>query len=133
MLDSPQAKKKAHRMDIQKNQEPNLAAYKIDWFNSTSAKNKCLKHTSKNNLPVTQEEQITFLLNKYQTSDIKTALADTIGKVSTAARKNFYSLPHCKDKLICSFLELIYKRKSIMIDNSKDSFQQVDLSPNSET
>jgi hypothetical protein len=123
VLDSPQAKKKAHRMDILKNQEPKLVAYEVDWFNSTSTKNKCLNHTSKNNLPVTQEEQITFLLlNKYQTSDIKTAFADAIGKVGTAARKFFYPLPHHKDKLIHSFLELIYNGKSIMIDNSKDSF-----------
>ncbi len=123
VLDSLQAKKKAHRMDILKNQEPKLAAYEVDWFNSTSTKNKCLKHTSKNNLPVTQEEQITFLLNKYQTSDIKTAFADAVGKVSTAARKFFYPLPHCKNKLICCFLELIYDGKSVMIDNSKDSFR----------
>ncbi len=68
ILDSPQAKKKAHRMDILKTQEPKLAAYEVDWFNSTSTKNKCLKHTSKHNLPVTQEGQITFLLNKYLTS-----------------------------------------------------------------
>jgi hypothetical protein len=123
VLDSPQAKKKAHRMDILKNQEPKLAVYEVDWFNSTSTKNKCLKHTSKNNLPVTQEEQITFLLNKYQTSNIKMAFADAIGKVGTAMRKFFYPLPHHEDKLICSFLELIYNRKSIMIDNSKDSFR----------
>jgi hypothetical protein len=109
-------------MNILKNQEPKLAAYKVDWFNSTSTKNECLKHTSENNLPVTHEEQITFLLNKYQTSDIKTAFADAIGKVGTAARIFFYPLPHRKDKLICSFLELIYSGKSIMIDNSKDSF-----------
>jgi hypothetical protein len=106
-------------MDILKNQEPKLAAYKVDWFN----KNECLKHTSKNNLPVTQEEQITFLLNKYQISNTETAFADAIGKVSTAATKIFYPLPYHKDKLICSFLELIYDGKSIMIDNSKDSFQ----------
>jgi hypothetical protein len=122
MLDSPQAKKKAHCMDILKNQEPKLAAYKVDLFNSTSTKNECLKHTSKINLPVTQEKQITFLLNKYQTSNIKTAFADAIGKVGTAARF-FYPLPHRKDKLIRSFLELIYDGKSIMIDNSKDSFR----------
>ncbi len=108
-------------MDILKNQEPKLAAYKVDWFNSTSTKKKCLKHTLENNLPVTQEEQITFL-NKYQTSDIKVAFADAIGKVGTAARNFFYTLPHHKDKLICSFLELIYDGKSIIIDNSKDSF-----------
>ncbi len=73
-------------MDILKNQEPKLAEYEVYWFNSTSTKNKCLKHTSESNLPVTQEEQITFLLNKYQTSDIKTVFADAIGKVGTAAR-----------------------------------------------
>jgi hypothetical protein len=123
VLDSPQAKKKAHHMDILKNQKPKLAAYEVDWFNSTSTKNEYLKHTSKNNLPVTQEEQIPFLLNKYQTSNIKMAFADAIGKVGTAARKFFYPPPHCKDKLIHSFLELIYDRKSIMIDNSKDSFR----------
>jgi hypothetical protein len=86
VLDSPQAKKKAHRMNILKNQEPKLVAYKVDWINSMSTKIKCLEHTSKNNLPVTQEEQITFLLNKYQTSDIKMAFADAIGKVGTAAK-----------------------------------------------
>ncbi len=118
-------------MDILKNQEPKLAAYEVDWFNSMYTKNECLKHTSKNNLSVTQEEQRTFLLNKYQTSNIKMAFADAIGKVGTAARKFFYPLPHCKDKLIRSFLELIYKRKSIMIDDSKDSFRYVNLSPNS--
>jgi hypothetical protein len=104
-------------------QEPKLAAYDVDWFNSTSTKNECLKHTSDKNLPVTQEGQLTFLLDKYQTSQIKTAFADVIGKVSTAARKAFYPLPHRKDKRIYSFLELIYNGKSIMINNSKDSFR----------
>ncbi len=104
-------------------QEPKLAAYNIDWFNSTSTKNKCLKHTSDKNLPVTQEGQLTFLLDKYQTSKIKMAFADAIGKVGTATRKAFYPLPHHKDKLIRSFLELIYDGKSIMIDNSEDSFR----------
>jgi hypothetical protein len=103
-------------------QEPKLAAYNIDWFNSTSTNNKCLKHTSDKNLPVTQEGQQTFLLDNYQTSEIKMAFADAIGKVCSAARKPFYPLPHCKDKLICSFLELIYDGKSIMINNSKDTF-----------
>jgi hypothetical protein len=79
-----------------------------------------LKHTSDKNLPVTQEGQLTFLLDKYQTSEIKTAFADAIGKVGTATRKAFYPLPHRKDKLIHSFLELIHDGKSIMIDNSKD-------------
>ncbi len=36
--------------------EPKLAAYDIDWFDSTSTKNECFKHTSTNNVPSTQEE-----------------------------------------------------------------------------
>jgi hypothetical protein len=127
VLDSPdnqsQTKIKAHRIESMMKQEPKLAAYNIDWFNSMSTKNEYLKHTSNKNLPVTQEGQLTFLLDKYQTSKIKTAFADAIGKVGTAARKAFYPLPHHKNKLIRSFLELIYDGKSIMIDNYKDSFQ----------
>ncbi len=103
--------------------EPKLAAYDIDWFDLTSTKNECLKHSSTNNVSSTQEEQLTFLLCKYQASDIKTAFADAIGKVGKAARKAFYPLPLCKEKLISNFLELIYNGKSIMVDNSKDSFR----------
>ncbi len=112
VLDSPdnqsQPKKKANCIKSMMKQEPKLAAYSVDWFNSTSNKSEWLKHTSNKNLPVTQEGQLTFLLDKYQTSEIKMVFADAIGKVGTAARKAFYPLPHCKDKLIRSFLELIY-------------------------
>jgi hypothetical protein len=52
-----------------------------------STKNECLKHTSNKNLSVTQEGQLTFPLDKYQKSEIKTAFADAIGKVSTATKK----------------------------------------------
>jgi hypothetical protein len=82
-----------------------------------------LKHTSSKNLPVIQEGQLTFLPSKYQASNIKTAFADAIGKVGKAARKDFYPLPFCKEKLISCFLELIYDGKSIMVDDLKDSFR----------
>jgi hypothetical protein len=103
-------KKKTQRVES-KAKESKLAAYDIDWFNSTSTQNECLKHSSSTNLPSTQEEQLTFLLSKYQASDIKTAFADAIGKVGRAAGNVFYPLPLCKEKLISSFLELIYGGK----------------------
>jgi hypothetical protein len=65
-----------------------------------------------------------FLLSKFDASEIKTEFADAIGNVFKAARKVFYPLPWRKEKLIKSFLELIYNGKSIMVDNSKDSFRQ---------
>jgi hypothetical protein len=113
---------KIHRIKSMMNEEPKLVEFNIDWFKSTLITNKCLKHTSGKNLPVSQEGQLTNLLGKYQTSEIKMAFADAIGKVSTATRKAFYPLPLCKEKLISSFLELIYDGNSIMVDNSKDSF-----------
>jgi hypothetical protein len=82
-----------------------------------------LKHTSEKNVPVSQEGQLTFLLGKYQTSKIKTAFADAISKVRTATRKAFYPLPLREEKLMNSFLELIYDGKFIMVDNPKDSFR----------
>jgi hypothetical protein len=97
--------------------------YKVDWFDSSATKNKCVKHTSIKNLPDTQEGQLTFLLGKFETSEIKTAVADAICKVGKPARTAFYPFFLRKDKLSRSFLELIYNGKSIMVDNSKDSFQ----------
>jgi hypothetical protein len=120
--DNNKPKTKTQRVES-KAKEPKLAAYDIDWFDSTSIQNKCLKHTSSTNLPSTQEEQLTFLLSKYQASNIKTAFADAIGKVGRAARKVFCPLPLCKEKLVSNFLELIYDGKSIMVDNLKDSFR----------
>jgi hypothetical protein len=128
ILDSPdnhrtsKPKKKAHRIESMMNEELKLEACNIDWLNSTLTKKECLKHTSEKNLPDSQEGQLTFLLGNYQTSEIKTAFADVIGKVGTDTRKVFYPLPLCKEKLMSSFLELIYNGKSIMVDNSKDSF-----------
>jgi hypothetical protein len=115
-------KKKAHRIESMMNEEPQLVAYNIDWLNFTLTKSKCLKHTSEKNLPVSQEGQLTFLLGIYQTSEIKTAFVGAIGKVGTAARKACYPLPLHKEKLMSIYLEF-YDGKSIMVDNSKDSFR----------
>jgi hypothetical protein len=106
-----------------KYQEPKLAAYDVEWFDSSATKIKCLKHTTIKNLPDTQEGQLLFLVSKFKASEIKTAFADAIGNVGKAARKVFYPIPMRKEKLIRSFLELIYEGKSIMVDNSKDSFR----------
>ena len=103
--------------------EMKLAAYDIDWFNPSATMIECNKYTNIKNLPVTQEGQLTFLLSKFETTDIKTAFADTIGKVGTPARIAFYPLPFRKDKVIRSFLELIYDGRSIIIDDSKDAFR----------
>ena len=100
-----------------------LAAYEIDWFNASTTIIECQKYTNIKNLPITHEGQLIFLLSKFETNDLKTAFADTIGKVGTPARIAFYPLPFRKDKVIRSFLELIYDGRSIIVDDSKDAFR----------
>jgi hypothetical protein len=82
-------KKKAHRIKSMVNEEPKLAAYNVNWLNSTLTKNKYLKHTSEKSLPVSQERQLTFLLGKYQSSEIKMTFVDAIGNVGTVQEKLF--------------------------------------------
>ena len=108
---------------IKQETKTKMAAYEIDWFDPSATIIECLKHTNIDNLPVTQEGQLTFLLSKFETIDLKTAFAYTIGKVGPPARSAFYPLPFRKDKVIRGFLELIYDGRSIIVDDSKDAFR----------
>ncbi len=72
-----------------KYQEQKLAAYDVDWFDLSATKNKCIKHTSIKNLPDTQEGQLTFLLGKFETSEIKTAFADAIRQSRQTSKNGF--------------------------------------------
>ncbi len=100
-----------------------MAAYDIDWLDSSATNNKCLKYAHIKKLPSTQEGKLSFLLSKFETSDIKTAFADAIGRVGKPAKRVFYPLPFRKEKLVKGFLELISSKNSIMFDHSKDSFR----------
>lgn len=100
-----------------------LAAYDVDWLDPSATMKECLKHTNIKNLPLTQEKQLTFLLGKFETTDLKVAFTEMIGKVGAPARKAFYPVPLRKDKVIQRFLELIYDGRSIIIDESKDAFR----------
>jgi predicted DNA-binding protein with PD1-like motif len=74
-------------------------------------------------LPSTQEGKLSFLLSKFETSDIKTAFANAIGRVGKPAKMVFYPLPPRKEKLVKGFLELISAENSIMVNRSKNSFR----------
>jgi hypothetical protein len=103
--------------------EEKLAAYDIDWFNPSATLIEHYKYTNDKNISVTQDEHLSFLLSKFETSDIKTAFADTVGKLGKPARDAFYPLPLRRDKVIRNFLLLIYDGRSIIVDDSKDGFR----------
>ena len=106
-----------------KKNNPKLAAYDIDWLDSSATINECLKYTNIKKLPSTQEGKLSFLLSKFETSDIKTAFANAIGRVGKPAKMVFYPLPPRKEKLVKGFLELISAENSIMVNRSKNSFR----------
>ena len=112
----------------QKQNNPKLAANEIDWLDSLATNNECLKYAHIKKLPSTQQGKLSFLLSKFEMSDIKTACTDAIGRIGKPAKTVFYPLPLCKEKLVKSFLELISGKDSIMVDHSKDSFRWVMLS-----
>jgi phage FluMu gp28-like protein len=98
-----------------------LSAYEIDWLDPKTTQIEILKYLSIKNLPPTQEQKLTFLLEKYQASDIKTAFADLIGRIGDPARKAFYPPPTHKDKLIKNFLNLICNARSVIVDRLENS------------
>jgi hypothetical protein len=85
-----------------------------------------MKYLKKNeDLPCTQEDQLSFLLNKFSLSDLKTAFAIATTKADKSAMKVYYPLPNAKKKIIAIFLGLVFDRRSIMGDVSKDTYRSV--------
>jgi hypothetical protein len=75
-----------------------LLTYEINCFDSVAIFAKYKKYLKvKENPPSTQEAQLSFLLNQFQATDIKSAFANTIGKVGSEAQTIFYPLPLCKE------------------------------------
>ena len=82
---------------------------------------KYLKHSV--DLPLNEELQLTFLLNKFQANDIQASFYQLIGKVGGVAASTFLPMAMRKKKLIDEFLCLIYDHKSMMINTDKNSYR----------
>jgi hypothetical protein len=74
-----------------------LQSYKIDWFNPQVMSSKCLKYLKKNkSIPTTHNKQLLFLMNTFETAQIKLSFSNVIGKIGHTATQLFYPLPGCK-------------------------------------
>jgi hypothetical protein len=97
--------------------------YLIDFCDPVDVKSKCLKYLlDASDLPVSQESQLTFLLNNRKVKDIQMAFIKLITIVGGAATTAFLPMPSTKAKLVKDFLCLIYNHKSMMIDTDETSY-----------
>ena len=108
----------------QKYEEQKFDLYSIDWTESDKLRHEAMKY---DNIPedivLTQENVIRFLVNESKTPIIKSAFSLLIGKVGTTAIKVFMPIPTKRDRLIEEFLVLIFNIKSIMVDTEEHEFR----------
>jgi hypothetical protein len=96
----------------------------INFFDFTITKHECFKYLKSNKeLPRTQEDQLRFLFNQFSFSDLKTAFTIASTTLDKNAMKVYYPIPYTKKKLMTSFLGLVFDRRSIMADVSKNTYR----------
>jgi hypothetical protein len=97
--------------------------YLINFCDPSDVKSKCLQYLAdESDLLLSQESQLTFLLNNLKVKDIQMAFIKLITIVGGAATTAFFSMPSMKAKLVKDFLCLIYNHKSMMIDTDETSY-----------
>jgi hypothetical protein len=100
--------------------EPDL----IDFIDPEDVKSECLKYlTDVDNLPCGQENQLSFLVNKFKPRDIQMAFIKLITIVGGSAPKAYLPIATTKSQIVKDFLCLIYYHKSMMINTVKTSYR----------
>jgi hypothetical protein len=63
------------------------------------------------------------LASQFKPVDIKVAFSVLIGKVGGSAHTAFYPLPSQRAKVSESFLELVFKEKSMLVETATKQFR----------
>ncbi len=96
----------------------------INFCNSGQVKTESLKYIKNAaDLPIDQQSQISFLVRKFNSSDVIVAFSMLIGKVVGAAPMALFPLPTKKEDLIQKILCLIYDTKSMMINIEEECYR----------
>jgi hypothetical protein len=118
------AAKKKLKFSPQSNNGPKKQAFLLNFCDRDEVKIECLKYVKHEaDLPINQENQLTFLLNQFQVRDIQASFYKLIGEVGGVASSAFTPMSSQKKKLISEFLRLIYDHKSMLIDTDELSYR----------
>ena len=98
--------------------------YLINFIDPKDVKSKCLKYlTDADDIPRGQENQLSFLVNKFKPRDIQLSFIKLITIIGGSALKAFLPIATTKSQIVKNFLCLIYDHKSMMIDTVKTSYR----------
>ena len=102
-----------------------LKCIAIDWLNQDAIKKEVPKYVKFDvDVPLTQEDQLEMLMEKFSLADLKSAYFVMMGKVGIEDPSGII-LPNnaCKETVISSFISLIYNHRCMMYDYKENAFR----------
>jgi hypothetical protein len=102
-----------------------LKCVTINWLNQDATKNEVCKYVKFDvDVPLSQEDQLEMLMDKFSLAELKEAYFVTMGKVGIEDPSEIV-LPNnaCKEMVISSFISLIYDHCCMMYDYTENAFQ----------
>jgi hypothetical protein len=102
-----------------------LKCITINWLNQDATKKEVCKYVKFDvDVPLTREDQLEILMEKFSLADLKSAYFVTMGKVGIEDPSGI-SLPNnaCKETVISSFISLIYDHRCMMYDYTENAFR----------
>jgi hypothetical protein len=102
-----------------------LKCVTINWLIQDATKKEVCKYVKFDvDFPLTQEDQLEMLMEKFTLADLKSAYFVTMGKVGIEDPSEII-LPNnaCKETVISSFISLIYDHRCMMYDYTENAFR----------
>ncbi len=99
--------------------------FAINWLNQDATKKEVCKYAKFDvDVPLTQEDQLEMLMEKFSLADLKSAYFVTMGKAGIEDLSEII-LPNNarKETVISSFISLIYDHRCTMYDYTENAFQ----------
>jgi hypothetical protein len=94
-----------------------LPAYRINWLSIKDIRCKLKKYSNEDKTGKKIKEDLSSLLSKFSTSEIRFALVATLAKLELDIK----DLPVRKNKLIELFSQLIFDNMSILVNSTKSA------------
>jgi hypothetical protein len=96
----------------------------INWLNQDTIKQEVCKYVKFDvDAPLTQEDQLEMLMEKFSLADLKSAYFVTMGKVGIEDPSGIILLNNArKETVISFFISLIYDHRCMMYDYTENSF-----------
>ncbi len=99
-----------------------LGCISLDWLNPSMILSEIRKYESdEERIPMTTEDALEFLMEKFSLPDLKSAYYVTAGKVGMDPTSVMLSYNAKKDIVVALFIAMIYDHRLMMYDNTRNA------------